>query len=476
MSAAHPIGIKDPVRAFGITWFGQLLSLIGSGLTSFALGIEVFRRTGSITKLSLVTFFSTVPALLLMPVAGALVDRWNRRTAMLLSDLGAGICTLLIWALIAAGEAGLWPLETWHFYLPFAVSSFFSALRAPALAAATAQLVPKQHLGRANGMLELANAASQLVAPVLAGALVLRIGLQGIVLIDLATFLFAVGSLLLVRFPSLPASPEETARRNSLMQDMALGWSFIRTRPALMRLLLSSVLPNLVLGLVVVLITPLVLSFGNEATLGMVLSLSGLGMLAGGLVMSVWGGPKRMVRGIVVVQVLGGLTLFGGALPPSMWVATLCAALFLGTVPLSAGTTQNLWQRKTPLGVQGRVFAVRRMIARASTPLASLLAGPLADRFFEPWLAPGGALAQSVGQVVGTGRGRGIGFLFVVMGTVMAINAILTWLSPRVRRVEDELPDAIPDAAPGDVTSLPGAPASTGGTPALSPASGGSKS
>jgi DHA3 family macrolide efflux protein-like MFS transporter len=468
--------IKDPVRAFGITWVGQLLSLIGSGLTSFALGIEVYRRTGSITKLSLVTFFSTVPALLLSPIAGALVDRWNRRTAMLLSDLGAGICTLLIWGLIAAGEAGLWPLETWHFYLPFAVSSFFAALRAPALAAATAQLVPKQHLGRANGMLELANAASQLVAPVLAGALVLRIGLQGILLIDLGTFVFAVGSLLLVRFPPLPSSPEGTASRSSLMQDVADGWSFIRTRPALMGLLLSSILPNLVLGLVVVLITPLVLSFGNEATLGVVLSLAGLGMLVGGLVMSIWGGPKRLLRGMLVFQVLGGLALFGGALPAGMWVVTLCSALFLGTIPLAMGTTQNLWQRKTPLGVQGRVFAVRRMLARASTPLASLLAGPLADRFFEPWLAPGGALADSVGQVVGTGRGRGIGFLFVVLGVVMGLNVLATWLSPRVRHVEEELPDAIPDPSPGNVTSLPGAPASSGGTPALAPASGGSKS
>lgn len=475
MSAPQSNTAGNPFRVFGITLAGQLLSLIGSGLTSFALGIEVFRRTGSITKLSLVTFFSTVPALLLTPVAGVLVDRWNRRTAIMLSDLGAGVCTLLIWALIAAGQAGLWPLETWHFYLPFAVSSFFTALRAPALSAATAQLVPKQHLGRANGMIELANAASQLVAPVLAGALVLHIGLQGIVLIDLATFVFAVGSLLFVRFPPLPTS-EQAARRNSLMQDMALGWSFIRTRPALMRLLLYSILPNLVLGLVVVLITPLVLSFGNEATLGMVLSLSGLGMVAGGVLMSIWGGPKRLVRGMFLIQLLGGLTLFGGALPATMLVITLCAGLYLFTMPLSMGTSQSLWQRKTPLGVQGRVFAVRRMLARASTPVASLLAGPLADRVFEPWLAPDGALAGSVGLVVGTGRGRGIGFLFVVMGVVVMLNTFITWLSPRVRHAEEELPDAIPDAAPTNVTNLPATPANTGDAPALASASGDTKS
>jgi MFS transporter, DHA3 family, macrolide efflux protein len=261
-------------------------------------------------------------------------------------------------------------------------------------------------------------------------------------------------------------------RRNSLMQDMAYGWSFIQARPALLGMLLSSILPNLVLGLVSVLITPLVLSFANEATLGVVLSLSGLGMLVGGLVMSVWGGPQRLVRGIFAFQLLGSFALLGGALPASVPVVTLGAGLLLATVPLMAGTLQNLWQRKTPQEMQGRVFSVRRMIARTATPVASLLAGPLADRFFEPWLAPGGALAGSIGRVVGVGRGRGIGFLFVVLGGVMALNVLVTWLSPRVRNMEAELPDALPDPTP--VTHLPGTPAGDEATPALAPASGSS--
>ena len=248
-------------------WTGQLLSLLGSGLTSFALGIEVYKRTGSITKLSLVTFFNTAPFVLVSPFAGALVDRWNRRTVMLLSDLGAGICSFLILGLISAGEAGLWPLETWHFYLPFALSGIFAAFHGPALSAATTQLVPKEHLGRANGMVELAAASSQVVAPVLAGALVVHIGLRGILLIDLATFLCAFTSLLLIRIPSLPPS-QAAAPKSSLRQDMAHGWSFIRERRGLVWLLVSISVTNLVLGLVTVLITPLVLSFGDASTLG----------------------------------------------------------------------------------------------------------------------------------------------------------------------------------------------------------------
>ncbi|PTL74977.1 MFS transporter [Vitiosangium sp. GDMCC 1.1324] len=474
MSTPEPRASSNPLRAFLVTWVGQLLSLIGSGLTSFALGIEVYKRTGSITKLSLVTFFSIIPFVLVAPFAGALVDRWNRRTVMLISDLGAGICSFLIWCLVAAGEKGFWPLETWHFYLPFGLSGLFAAFRAPALSAATSQLVPKQHLGRANGMIEMAGASSQLISPVLAGALVVHIGLQGIILIDLTTFVFAFGSLLFVRIPSLPRSAESAARK-SLRQEVAYGWSFIRTRPGLVGLLVSSTVTNVVLGMVVVLITPLVLSFGDAATLGLILSLAGVGMLLGSIAMSIWGGPKRLVRGALALQLVASLVLFGGALPASTPVVALCAGMFLFTIPLITGTLQSIWQRKVPQEVQGRVFSTKRMIVLAMSPVSSLLSGPLADKLFEPWLAPGGALASSVGLIVGTGKGRGIGFLFVVLGCVMAVNVLITWLSPRVRHIETELPDALPDKPQGNVTRLPETPA-TEAEPSLPAASGGSQS
>lgn len=479
MSTPSRLAVSSPLKVFAVAWVGQLLSLIGSGLTSFALGIEVYKRTGSITRLSLVTFFATIPFVLVSPLAGVLVDRWNRRSALLLSDLGAGTCSFFIWGLITAGEAGIWPLRTWHFYLPFAISSLFAAIRGPALAAATTQLVPKQHLGRANGLLELANGASQLVAPVLAGALVVHIGLRGIVLIDLVTFFFAVGSLLLIRIPSLPAEVREAAAQRSLRQELTFGWDFIRARPGLMGLLLSVTLPNLISGLVTVLITPLILSFTTVSMLGVMLSLAGMGMLLGGISMSVWGGPKRLVRGVVSLQVIAGSVLLGGGLPASVPTVSLCAGMYLFTLPLTLGTVQLLWQRKVPVSMQGRVFAVRRMIGMAMAPLATLISGPLADRLFEPWLAPGGALAGSVGHLVGTGPGRGIGFLFVVMGGLMGCNALVTWLSPRVRHLEEELPDTLPDSKPGTLTHLPapssGQPSAETASPA-SVASGGTPS
>ena len=179
---------------FALIWFGQLISLVGSGLTSFALGVWVYQTTGSVTSYTLVILCAMAPNILLSPVAGALVDRWDRRRAMLLSDTGAGLGTLAIVLLLTYNKGGqLWPI-----LLATATSSAFSAFQWPAYAASTALLVPKEQLGRANGMVQFAQAVGFIASPALAGYLVTRIHVQGVILIDFITFAFAVFTLLLV--------------------------------------------------------------------------------------------------------------------------------------------------------------------------------------------------------------------------------------------------------------------------------------
>jgi hypothetical protein len=134
----------------------------------------------------------------------------------------------------------------------------------------------------------------------------------------------------------------------------------------------------------------------------------------------------------------------------------LIAVMLFGllfTAPIINGCSQVVWQSKTPLNVQGRVFAVRRMIAFSCTPVAYLLVGPLVDKLFEPALAEGGALAGSVGRIIGVGPGRGIAFLFICLGAVVVIVAAAGGLYPRLRNVEEELPDAFPEAAPREEPS-----------------------
>lgn len=224
--------------------------------------------------------------------------------------------------------------------------------------------------------------------------------------------------------------------------DLGFGWTFLRKHPGLLGTVVSFSVMNLFQGVVIVLMTPLVLATASPAALGTILSVGGLGMVAGSAAMGVWGGPKRRVRGILVFQLLGAFFVALAALRPWPPLYALATFGFLFTVPLTSGCALAIAQRKVPAPLQGRVFAMRRMIAFGSLPIAYLIAGPLAA-FVEPLLVTGGALERTAGAVVGVGPGRGIAFLFLVTAVMSAVTAILTYASPRVRFVETELPELI---------------------------------
>ena len=434
---ARPAGF----RSFFVIWLGQLVSLTGSGLTGFALGVWVYQRTGSVTQFALIALFTSLPGIVLSPLAGALVDRWDRRWAMILSDTGAGLCTVSVALLLWAGR-----LEVWHIYVTMALSSTFSAFQWPAYSAATTLLVPREQFGRASGMVQLGEAVALIVAPSLAGVLIGIVQVQGVILIDLLTFVFAVLTLALVHVPRPEATAEGQAGQGSLLQEAVYGWQYIRARSGLLGLLLLFAATNFAVGVVRVLFTPLVLSFTTPVVLGTILSIGGLGFLAGSLVMSAWGGPQMRVSGIYLFLLLQASMLVFAGFPPRVPLLAVAAFGYFFGVPIVNGCSQAIWQSKTAPDVQGRVFAVRRMIAWSSMPLAYLAAGPLADRIFEPLLAEGGALASSVGQIIGTGQGRGIGLLYIVLG-LAKLSATAVGFSYRpLRRVESELPDVVASA------------------------------
>src|SRR5512136_335473 len=440
------------VRTFAVVWFGQVISFIGSGLTSFALGVWVFQKTGEITQYALISMFFVLPGVLLGPLAGALVDRWDRRKAMLISDLGAGISTLSIAIVYLLGG-----LQVWYIYVAVFVSGAFGSLRMPAMQAAMTQMIPRKNLGRASGMMEIVTIGQFLIAPAVAGGLMGKIGLAGVISIDFTSFLVAITILFFVRIPRAQATAEGRAGSGSMLRETAYGWKYILARPGLAALMVLFALSSFTTEMTVVLFTPLILSFGSTAQLGLAMSLCASGFLAGGLLMSIWGGPKRRIRVVIIFMILLGLfsALIGlrasvGLIVISGFLATLC-------VPIISSSNQVIWQKKVAPDVQGRVFAIRRTITLATPLLTYVVAGPLVDRVFEPLMAINGPLAGSIGQILGTGSGRGIGLLFVTMGLLLVLITAIGCLSPRLRRVEDELPDALtsqPVQAEADKPSL----------------------
>jgi len=304
--------------------------------------------------------------------------------------------------------------------------------------------VPKEHLGRANGLIQFGGAASQTLAPFLAGVLLAGVGLQGVTLVDLSTFIFALLILFTVRIPkSAIALPKHESKPAAFLTEAMYGWQYIKERPGLLGLLLITVIINGSERMVVVLIAPLVLGFSTAQVLGVVSSLAGIGMILGAVTMSVWGGPRQRINGVLGFTLLRSLLLFLGGLQPSAALIATAASLFLFFGQISGGSAQALWQTKVAPQVQGRVFAILGLVAGATTPLVLVLAGTLADNVFQPLLNPGGALAASLGKVMGVGAGRGIGLMFILLGILNTVVVLAGYLHPRIRKVESELPNAI---------------------------------
>lgn len=430
----RPPGLK----AFSVMWFGQLVSLIGSGLTRFAVGVWVYQRRGSATEFTLIMLFSYLPGLITSPHAGALVDRWDRRWTMFFCNLSSGAGVL---AIVLLSRAGV--LQVWHIYLVVGISSVFNSFQWPAYIAATTQMVPKAQLGRANGLLQFGQASAEVLAPILAGLMIAAIGIAGIVLIDFATFLFAAVTLMIVRIPPPAASGAGAKARGSLTREAAFGWTFIRERPGLFGLLIYFAMINLVFSICSVLATPLVLSFTTSKVLASVLAVSGAGLLAGSVVMTLTGGPRPRIHGVLAFGFLfaAGLAVIG-LRASAPWVACGLFVVMFG-LPIINGSSQALWQIKVPPDLQGRVFAVRRLIAQLTAPIGFLSAGPLADYVFKPLLIPGGRLAGSAGRLLGVGPGRGIGLLYLTLAGLPFLASLWGYSQPRLRRVEQELPDAV---------------------------------
>lgn len=428
-TTASPTG----VRAFAVIWIGQVVSLFGSALARFGLGVWVFRETGSIFDYGLIALLILLPGTLLSPLAGVLVDRWNRRTTLIGSDAVSALSILVLWLLANAGR-----LDVWHVYAAVVVASIAGAFQAPALTAVTPLLVPRHHLARVNGLVHAALAGAQVLAPMLGGALFARSGLPHLLAIDIVTFGAAVLALLAATIPAPPPSAAGAAARGSLWRQAGFGWHYIRQRRGLLHLLLLFSVINLCLGMMHVLLTPMVYSFGGARVLGGVLATAALATALGGLTIGIWGGGSRRVRSILVLIPAGAACLaITGLRPDPLWVG--CGVVgFYFTIPIINGVSQAIWQSQVETDVLGRVIATRRVVATLAVPLAYLFGSQIADRVFEPLMAETGALAGTVGHIIGVGEGRGAALLLILVALAMFFPPLFALRSAPLRQLDQD--------------------------------------
>lgn len=444
---------KRPSGMFGFTivWLGQIVSVLASAMSQFGLTIWMYEKTESATALGLMQVFFITPFLIISPIAGVMVDRHNRKMMMMVSDLMAGIATMLILVFQYFGI-----LEFWHMYVASIIYGLGNAFQWPAYSAAISTMVPKEQLGRVNGMMSLVEAGPGVVAPLLAGMLLPIFGLTGILFFDVATFILAIGALSIVHVPQPQRTQEGEQSKGSIWKEAAYGFKYIFARPSLLGLQLTFFIGNLFSGISFTLLAPMVLSrtANDSVMLGSVLTAGAVGGLIGGIAMSAWGGFKRRVHGVLLGWMITGIgmSILGlvGGLP--IWIAGMVVSSIV--IPLVNGSNQAIWQSKVAPDVQGRVFSARRLIAWFTNPISPIIAGTLADFVLEPQMRTTSMLSETFGGLVGTGPGAGMGLIMFLCGLLCIFVGGAGYFIPAIHNAETILPDhdelakAEPEAVP----------------------------
>jgi len=425
-------------KAFNLLWLSQAGSLLGSGMTRFALLIWAFEIEGTATALALLGFFVAIAYVIASPFAGVFVDRWDRRKVMFYSDLGSGLMTALILLLYSLGR-----LQLWHLFLMVGVVGVMEAFQEPAFSASISLLVPKDGYTRANAQLGLGKSAARILAPAFAGLLLKLAGMQVVMLVDLGTLALALLALGFVQIPPPPVSQEgRGSEAVPFVRQMLFGFRYIFRNPGLRGLLTVFFLINLFAALAYfAVLSPMVLARtgGDELALATVRTVMGVGGVAGGLVMTAWGGPKRKARAFALftlISFLFGDFLFGISRSTLGWSIAGFVSDF--TIVFIVSPYFALWQEVVRPDVQGRVFAARETAQMLSQPFGYLAGGLLADKILEPALQPGGLLAGSVGLLVGTGPGAGMSAMFLCTSVLGMLTGLIGLLSPAIRRLEEE--------------------------------------
>lgn len=429
-----------PTGMFGFTlvWLGQIISVLATNMSAFALTIWVFQKTGSATALGLMQVFFITPLLVISPFAGVLVDRHNRKLMMMMSDLLAGLATISILVLQAFGI-----LEVWHLYAAAIFQGLGNAFQWPAYSAAISTMVSKEQYGRANGMMSLIDMGPGVLAPMLAGALLPIIHLTGILSLDVVTFVLAILVLLFVHIPQPPRTAEGAQGQGSIFKEAVFGFRYIFARPSLLGLQLVFFFGNLCAGIAHTVLAPMVLlrTGSDSVSLGLVQSAGAIGGVVGGVLMSAWGGFKRRVHGVlagwIVSSFFFALVGLGTSLP--LWIGASLLSTIL--VPLINGSNQAIWQAKVAPDVQGRVFSARRLIAWLTNPISPLIAGTLADYVLEPAMRAPNGLSALFGWLVPPGPGAGMGLLIVFGGLGGVLAGLAGYFIYPIRHAEDILSD-----------------------------------
>ncbi len=427
---------------FLIIAFGQFVSLLGSGLSNFALGIWLFETTGKATYFALTITVYFLPIFLFSPFAGSLADRKSRKKIIILTDTLDALLKILMAGLFFTGN-----MKIWLVYPLIFLSSTLGAFQGPSFRASIPFLVEKEKMSKAHGVLQLANSAEGMLSPILGVALYSLIGLEGIFALDFLSYFVAVSTIFAFKIPQ-PEFAKQIGKSftNTVISDFKFVFNYLlNEKRDLLYLALCSTTFTLIGSHGMTLFPPMVLSMFDNATYGIISSIQGGAMVLSSFLITLLPDNKHKVRTIFLIDTLAGVGFMTIGFFRSWEIMALGISIFIFAIPSVRVLNATLIQTKADKEILGRISGFITVLGISPVIFTSIASGPLADYIMEPLLSKNGALANTfIGEFIGVGQGRGIALTFFILGTLMVLffSSMLIF-NKRLLTMEERLPDKI---------------------------------
>ena len=421
------------MKNFYKLWLGELISNLGSGMTAFALSVYVYEKTGSVIYISLITLLSFMPSIILSPIGGLLADRYDRRLLMIIGDLFSGLGLVYILWNIQAGEKSIVPI-----FVGITFSSIFTSLLEPSYRATLTDILDEENYAKASGLIQAAGSAKYLISPVIAGMILSVADIRVILLLDILTFITTCLMIFLVR---KSMNSEMQNYKKDSFKGLLEGLFIIKENRGVYSLVIIMFFVCFFMGFIQILIRPMILALSSVKTAGMMESLCAAGLLIGSLWIGIAGIKKNYSKILAVACFFCGIFMSMTGVNENLAIIGISTFLFFSTLPFMNSCADVLVRVSVPNELQGRVWGLISLITQMGTVTAYIISGVMADYIFEPMFNKNGILVENIGMIIGTGKGRGIGFMLILSGIGMLIMAIVIWKNGEIREVSEKCVD-----------------------------------
>ena len=421
------------MKNFYKLWLGELISNIGSGMTAFALSVYIYEKTGSVSYVSLITLLSFMPSIILSPIGGLLADRYDRRLLMIIGDLFSGLGLVYILWNIQAGEKSIVPI-----FVGITFSSIFTSLLEPSYRATLTDILDEENYAKASGLIQAAGSAKYLISPVIAGMILSVADIRVILLLDILTFITTCLMIFLVR---KSMNSEMQNYKKDSFKGLLEGLFIIKENRGVYSLVIIMFFVCFFMGFIQILIRPMILALSSVKTAGMMESLCAAGLLIGSLWIGIAGIKKNYSKILAVACFFCGIFMSMTGVNENLAIIGISTFLFFSTLPFMNSCADVLVRVSVPNELQGRVWGLISLITQMGTVTAYIISGVMADYIFEPMFNKNGLLVENIGIIIGTGKGRGIGFMLILSGIGMLIMAIVIWKNGEIREVSEKCVD-----------------------------------